>query len=104
MGKSQKREASSRLTVILLHLLKWEWQPDKGSTSWRSTLSTQRRELRKLFQDSPSLRRTVGASLLEDYPDAVRDASIETGLPLDAFPRKCPFTEEQVLDQGFLPD
>ena len=68
MGKRDKRELHSRLTVLLLHLLKWNWQPNKQSSGWQSTIITQRAELEQLFEDSPSLRRTIGAAVLKIYP------------------------------------
>jgi hypothetical protein len=104
MGKSEGREVRSRLRIILTHLLKWKWQPAKRSPSWRATLRTQRQELRDVFRDSPSLRRSVAPSLLDVYPDAIEGAGDETGLPIHTFPPDCPFTEDQVLDTRFLPD
>src|SRR3984893_586861 len=62
MGKRDKRELHSRLTVLLLHLLKWNWQPDKQSPGSQSPIISQRAELQRLLEDSPSLRRTIGAA------------------------------------------
>lgn len=47
LGRSEKHEVESRLTVILMHLLKWQYQPSKRSTgrSWRKTLTIQRIDL-----------------------------------------------------------
>jgi hypothetical protein len=102
MGKRDKRELHSRLTVLLLHLLKWNSQPNKQSSGWQSTIITQRAELEQLFEDSPSLRRTIGAAVLKVYPAALRAAVVETGLPTATFPRDCPFTPEQLMDPSFL--
>ena len=102
MGNRDHREMLSRLTLVLQHLLKWEYQPEKRSKSWRSTMAVQRRELGKLFRHSPSMRRKV-AAVTEVYRDAVEDAALETDLPEQSFPRECPFTPEQILDRGFLP-
>src|SRR6266849_1972761 len=55
LGKSQHRELGSRLDVLVMHLLKWRYQPSEHSRSWRSTIRTQRRELRRLLQQNPSL-------------------------------------------------
>ena len=104
MGKSQHRELLSRLTVIIQHLLNWQCQPAKRSRSWQSTVTVQRTELERLFEQSPSLRRTLPRSVARVYRDAVRQASIETGLALDSFPRECLFSLEQILDQSFLPE
>ncbi len=103
MGKSQRNEVLNRSTVLLLHLLKWKLQPDKRSGSWRGTINTQRRELRRLLETSPSLRRPLRESLRELYADAVEDAVGETGLAANTFPARRPFSVEEILDRGFLP-
>jgi Domain of unknown function DUF29 len=99
-----RRELESRLCVILLHLLKWQIQPELRGASWRKTLRTQRREIRKLLKPSPSLRRQVSGLVLEAYPDAVKDAVDETGLPIDRFPVECPYAADHVLAEVYLPD
>jgi hypothetical protein len=53
MGKSEKRELSNRLTVLLMHLLKWQYQSVKRLTSWRNTIAVQRIDIRELLEDSP---------------------------------------------------
>jgi hypothetical protein len=103
MGRRDRRELKSRLTVILLHLLKWQAQPDQRGMSWRKTLRTQRREIRDLLQQSPSLRREVPELIRDAYPDAVRDAIDETGMPAGALPSTCPYRPEEVLDEDHLP-
>ena len=103
MGKRDKRELHSRLTVLILHLLKWKWQPEKQTRGWQSTLLTQRAELDRLLEDSPSLRRTVAAWIAKVYPAVLRSAVLETGLLPTAFPSECPFSPDQILDREFLP-
>jgi hypothetical protein len=104
MGNRDHRELFSRLTLIVHHLLKWEYQPEKRSRSWRSTIAAQRARTERLFRQSPSLRRTVREALAEVYRDAVEQAAIETGLPEKSFPRDCPYTSEQILSREFIPD
>ena len=103
MAGRDTRELRSRLTVLILHLLKWQQQPEKRSVSWKSTIATQRAEVKHLLEQSPSLKRVVLESVTRIYGDAVEQASIETGLPEDSFPRECPFSPDQVLDRNFLP-
>jgi hypothetical protein len=55
MGKSEKRELASRLTVLLLHLLKWRFQPGLPGKSWRAAIRIQRRDLTVHLADNPSL-------------------------------------------------
>jgi hypothetical protein len=86
LGGSDRRKLESRLCVGLLHLLKWQAQPGLRGASWRKTLRTQRREIRKLLQQSPSLRRHVPDLMGHAYPDAVKDAVDETSLPPDRLP------------------
>jgi len=103
MGKSQKRELLSRMTVLLVHLLKWDYQPEQRSGSWKSTIRTQRREIKFLLLDNPSLKRSVQDASISVYPDSKASASDETGLPESAFPETCPYTVEQIMSQLSLP-
>ena len=103
-GGSDRRELESRLCVIVLHLLKWQAQPELRGASWRKTLRTQRREIRKLLRQSPGLRRHVPSMMLDAYRDAVKDAVDETGLPSDRFPADRPYATEDVLAEDYLPD
>jgi len=104
MGTGQRKELESRLAVLLVHLLKWGWQRDKRSNSWKATIANQRAELRRLFRQSPSLKGQLPDSIVESYSDAIEEASLETGLPGDTFPERCPFGAEQILERGFLPE
>lgn len=106
VGRSQKRELESRIHVLVMHLLKWRYQPEgcQHGHSWRSTIRTQRRELRLLLRDNPSLRPQVATVVIESYPDARAEALDETGLPEAALPHDCPWTVVQMLDDGFWPD
>ena len=104
MGTSYHRELDSRLTVLVHHLLKWRYQAAKRSRSWKSTIITQRAELSRLFEQAPSLRRTAPPSVGKVYATAARLAGVETGLPEDLFPRRCPFSTDEILDDQFFPE
>ena len=104
LGKSEKREIRSRLLVILVHLLKWRYQPEQRSSGWRGTITEQRRRLREVLEDSPSLKRLPGEGLAGEYGLARLKAAGETGLPEEAFPEACPFAIDQILDEGFFPE
>jgi hypothetical protein len=104
LGRSDKRLIESRLTVLLTHLLKWQMQSAMRSSSWSGTIREQRRRIEKLLQESPSLRPFVAETLAEAYSDAREDAAEETGLPETEFPAECPFTPDEVLSRGFLPE
>jgi len=104
MGRSQRRAVKSALLVVLIHLLKYRFQPTHRAPSWRATLREHRRRLRDEFADSPSLKPYAERVFTACYLDACEEAAEETGLPLAAFPPVCPFTLEPVLDRNFLPD
>jgi len=104
MGKSEKRELSSRLTILLLHLLKWQKQSVKRSMSWRNTIAVQRIDIRELLEDSPSLRNEVSDKIETAYEKAKLAAEVETGIEKQNFPVACPFSFEQILDENFLPN
>ncbi len=97
MGKSQKKELFSRMAVLLMHLLKWDYQTEHRSGSWKSTILTQRRELKFLLQDNPSLKRIIPDAVISVYSDSRLSAAAETGLSESAFPGTCPYTIEQIM-------
>jgi hypothetical protein len=103
MGKSEKRELINRLAILLAHLLKWQFQPIKQSNSWQLTIKEQRFQLIKLFEESPSLKHEIELKLAEAYEQAIIIAERETGVEEKNFPKNCPFSLQQALDQRFFP-
>lgn len=104
MGRNQKDALESNLIIILVHLLKWQYQPNKRSRSWESSIFEHRRRIKKAFKNSPSLKPYFREVFNECYQDARKQASIETGLSLKVFPLESPFNIDQVLDEDFLPE
>ncbi|APH74435.1 DUF29 domain-containing protein [Aquibium oceanicum] len=104
LGRSEKREIESRLNVAIVHLLKWRFQPEKRKSGWKASILEARRGLLRTLRESPSLKAYPSDVVHEEYESARMKAADETGLPEDAFPAACPFTIEQILDPGFLPD
>jgi hypothetical protein len=103
LAGSDRSELYSRLRVLVVHLLKWRYRPERRGASWESTIGTQRSDLRQLFRKSPSLRPLSREWFGEVYTDARRLALIETELSKGAMPANPPFTIDQVLDDDFLP-
>ena len=104
MGRTEKRELVSRLTVLVLHLLKWQFQPLLRSPSWRATIRVQRRDLTKHMADNPSLKSQVPDAVEWAYGNALVLAETETGLPEATFPATCPYEFGQMMDEGFWPE
>ncbi len=103
MGKGNKRELMSRLSVLLSHLLKWKFQSVRRGKSWELTIREQRLGISSLLKDSPSLKHELGKQLEEAYEVALLIAARETGLDEKTFPKKCPFSLEEVLKKDFFP-
>ena len=105
MGISQRHEIKSRLTILLMHLIKWAWQPEKRGNSWRKTIRVQRREIVDLLNHSRSLKPYIQGISAVAWGDAREDAEDETGLPLLTFPMDCPWDmESQILDKDWMPE
>jgi hypothetical protein len=104
MGRSQKNALASNTAILLMHLLKYQYQPSKRSSSWRSTIVEHRRRILRALKSSPSLQPYLREIFPECYEEARVDAATETQLPMDSFPAKCPFTMEEVLNPKFLPE
>ncbi len=102
LGNRHRDALESQLTRLLMHLLKWNYQPDKRSNSWKSTIKEARKQIERLIRKHPVLKVHLELHLEECYQDAREDASDETGLNLDVFPIVCPYSIEQLSDRNFL--
>jgi Domain of unknown function DUF29 len=104
VSASERRELRNRLKVLLQHLLKWQYQPERRSRSWLATMLEQRDSIDDVLTTSPSLRTSFADDLESAYSSAVRYAAEETGKDARAFPRMCPFSFDDVLSDGWLPE
>jgi hypothetical protein len=105
---SERRELENRLDALILHLLKWDHQPDQRSNRWRATIQKHRTRIRRLLRDSPSLSREIEPMAQNVYADAVEGAAIETLLSPSVFPPDLPYAVEQIFERELpaeeLPD
>jgi hypothetical protein len=104
LGKSEKRELLSRLAVLLQHLVKWCFQPDRRGASWEATIIIQRRELEDHLADNPSLRAKLPEAVARAYGNAIVMAAGETALPRSTFPAECQWSFEQIMSEDFWPE
>lgn len=104
MGKSEKRAVFNNLKILLMHLLKYKYQQQKRSNSWRYTITEHRQRIEAAFEDSPSLNKYFLESFDKCYQNARKLAADETGLSIDTFPVQSPFTSEETLHSDYLPD
>ena len=104
MGKREKRAVENNVEILLMHLLKYQYQPEKRSNSWKYTIFEHRDRLEKAFRDSPSLKPYSQEIFEQCYSKARQRAAIETGIEIDIFPVESPFTVEQTLNPNYLPE
>jgi len=104
VGKSEQRELASRMTVLLMYLLKWRYQSERRGSRWRNTIAAQRRAIAVRIKRTPSLQVTLRnpAWWEEVWADAVAAATAETGL--GDFPAVCPWALSAIQDAVWLPD
>ncbi|MGX2039098.1 DUF29 domain-containing protein [Methylocaldum sp. MU1018] len=104
MGASERRELINRLGLLLAHLLKWHYQPLYRGKSWELAIKEQRRRLKRLLNDNPSLKSHAETVLSDAFGDAVLMAAKEIGLDESSFPQSCPYSLGQALSPEFLPE
>ena len=104
LGKSERRGIASQLTRLLLHLLKWQYQPQRRSDSWLDFITDARTQIELAIEDSPSLRNYPLEQLEESYQRVRRQASKQTNMQMSVFPEECPYALELVLDEDWLPE
>lgn len=103
MGRAEKRELVSRLTILLLHLLKWRFQPTHRGASWEATILNQRLDIADHLADNPSLKAGLDGFMASAYERARNGAAAETGLARQTFPAECPWSFDEALDPDFWP-
>jgi len=104
MARSDKRQLINRLAVLLAHLLKWQYQSYIRSKNWQRTIKEQRKRIKLLLQDSPSLKYEIEQKIATAYEIAILSAANETSLDEDTFPETCEYSLDEILNQEFYPD
>lgn len=106
LGRSERRALMSHLIVLLQHLLKWRYQPERRTRSWQLTIKEQRMEVLDALDCNPSLKNkeTLEESMTAAYKRAVVRASRETELDTTTFPQDCPYAFEEIMNDNFYPN
>lgn len=104
LGKSDRRGIASQLARLLLHLLKWQYQPQRRSDSWLDSITDARTQIELAIEDSPSLRDHPTEKLEESYQRARRQAAQQTNVEISTFPDVCPYSLALVLAEDWFPD
>jgi Domain of unknown function DUF29 len=101
LGKQQRQELRNRLGVLMGHLLKWNYQPEKRSKSWRVTIREQRREISIHLKENPSLKPYLEEAIALAYESALDLVVRETPLDYPDLPANCPYSLDQLFDPEF---
>ncbi|MGB8701998.1 MAG: DUF29 domain-containing protein [Thermosynechococcaceae cyanobacterium] len=101
LGKQQRQELENRLAILLGHLLKWNYQPDHRSKSWKATIREQRRMVQKLIRQNPSLKPYLEEAIADAYESGLDLVVRETPLDYPDLPENCPYALEQLFDTDF---
>jgi hypothetical protein len=107
LGKSEKRGFGSQIARLYEHLLKLAYARarmlEENRRGWELSVRSARRDIRKLLEESPSLRAKI-ADLIGHAFQSGRDAALGSlNVPDEGIPEKCPWSFEQAMDDAFLP-
>jgi hypothetical protein len=101
LGRSAFRAYASAYRALLLHMLKWDQQPERRSRSWWTSIAIQRVRIDEIISESPSLKSRVDEAIARAYREARLLAADETGLDLAKFPEICPYDPRAILSRPF---
>ena len=99
LGREQFNKLESAIRVILIHMLKWDHQPERRSRSWANSIATQRLDLDQVLEDNPGLKPRIGEALSRAYPKARLQASTETEFPPARFLATCPYSFNDITSR-----
>jgi hypothetical protein len=101
LGRSERAKLHGILRVLVMHMLKWDQQPEHRTRSWIFSIREQRRRYRQLIEDNPSLKPRRDAALARAYEEARLWAADETHLQPEDFPDACPYAWDDLLERPF---
>jgi hypothetical protein len=101
VGSNEYDKLESALRVLLMHMLKWDHQPDKRTRSWENTIAEQRLRAEKQLRKNPSLKSRIREAIDDGYAGARLGASSETGFEVEHFPSACPYDWDTILNRPF---
>ena len=101
LGKQQRQELRNRLGILIGHLLKWDYQPERRGKSWKATIREQREEILDLLEDNPSLKPYLSEAMEKGFRQGINLVVRGTPLDDDDLPQVCPYEVEQIFDPAF---
>jgi hypothetical protein len=101
LGREQFAKLRSALRVLLMHMLKWEHQPERRSRSWVLSIEAQRVELEDVLEGNPGLKPRIAEAIAKGYRGATIEAMRETSLEKSVFPAQCPYSWDDIVSRKF---
>ena len=102
VGEREYDKFESALAIILLHMLKWDHQPERRLRSWQNSIKEHRRRVEKQLRKVQSLKTRNGEAVEEAYDAARSWCQIETHIPEVDFPSSCPYDWEEIMTRSFV--
>lgn len=100
VGSEQYDKLASALRIILIHLLKWDHQPQRRTRGWRASILVQRNHVRRVLKKNPGLKARIEEAVGEAYADARIEAAAQARLEERSFPARCPYSWQQIMDRA----
>ena len=101
LGRNEFDKLVSVYRLVLLHMLKCDFQPEKHTRSWLISIDNHRDSAAEVLDDNPGLKSRTGEAVTRAYRHARREAADETGLAIKTFPATCPYTLKEIRDRPF---
>jgi hypothetical protein len=99
VGRSEFRSLESALELILLHMMKWDYQVERRGNSWRNTIHEQRRQVAKLLRDNPSFKSRLEEAVSDAYAGVPDKVDTATGVPAHRLPSGCPYSWDEIMNR-----
>ena len=101
LARSDYAAFVSALEVVLVHMLKWDVQPERRSASWVASIVEHRRRAARSIRRNPSFKSRLGDAIEEAFETATAKAAGETNLALDAFPTHNPYDWDAITTRPY---
>jgi hypothetical protein len=105
LGNRERDKLISSLKVLIIYLLKWQYQPSLRSKSWEDAIFIERANVKEYLEDMPSLKQFLASEewMRKVYERGRRIAGRATEMGKEAFPDTCPYTVEHLQSFSYFP-
>ena len=98
LAKRDFKALRSAIRIIILHMLKWDYQPEERGSSWRRSINAARKRVWGELESSPSFRSRIPEAIEFAFPHAREEAWEQTGVyKLRSEPKVCPYNFDDIM-------